>query len=107
MVVYIITAVVFAHAHSVPLAAVLLLLNGLGGVGFAVMQTTLMYRDSPVAQRARLLGVLTACIGLGPIGFFYIGVLADALSPPMATLAMGVQGMVALALTRRYWLKFF
>jgi hypothetical protein len=25
----------------------------------------------------------------------------------MATLAMGVQGMVALALTRRYWLKFF
>jgi predicted MFS family arabinose efflux permease len=107
VVVYFITTVAFAHAHSVTLAAVLLLLNGLGAVGFAVMQTTLMYRDSPVAQRARLLGVLTACIGLGPIGFFYIGVLADALSPPIATLAMGVQGMVALALTRRYWLKFF
>ena len=107
VVVYFITAVAFAHAQSLSLAAVLLLLNGLGAVGFAVMQTTLMYRDSPVAQRARLLGVLTACIGLGPIGFFYIGVLADALSPPIATLAMGLQGMVALALTRRYWLKFF
>ena len=107
VVVYFTTAVGFALAHSVTLAALLLLLNGLGAVGFAVMQTTLMYRDSPVAQRARLLGVLTACIGLGPIGFFYIGVLADVLSPPMATLAMAVPGMVALALTRRYWLKFF
>ena len=107
VVTYLATAVGFAHAHSVTLAALLLLTNGLGAVGFAVMQTTLIYRDSPVAQRARLLGVLTACIGVGPIGFFYIGVLADALSPPIATLAMALQGLVALALTRRYWLKFF
>jgi len=103
--VYFTTAVGFAHAHSVFLAALLLLLNGLGGVGFAVMQTTLIYRNAPVAQRTRLLGMLTACIGVGPIGFFYIGVLADGLSPPVATLAMALQGMAALALTRRYWLK--
>ena len=79
----------------------------MGAVGFTVMQTTLIYRDSPVAMRARLLGVLTACIGVGPFGFFYIGVMADLLNPSTATLAMAMQGILALALTRRFWLKFF
>ena len=101
--VYLATMIGFATAPSVPLAVVLLLLNGMSGVGFAVMQTTLVYRDSPVEMRARLLGVLSVCIGLGPVGFMYLGVLADVLTPRVATVAIGLQGILALLLTRRYW----
>jgi hypothetical protein len=49
--------------------------------------------------------VLSACIGTGPIGFLYLGFLADALTPPIATVAMAVQGLLAMLLTRRYWAK--
>lgn len=93
----------FAGAPNARVAAVFLLLSGIGGVGFAVMQATLVYRDSPVEMRGRLLGVLSVCIGTGPIGFIYLGYLADALTPRGATVAMAVQGLAALFLTRRYW----
>ncbi len=101
--IYLATVIGFATAPVVPVAVVLLLLNGMSGVGFAVMQTTLVYRHSPVEMRARLLGVLSVCIGLGPIGFMYLGLLADVLTPRVATVAIGLQGILALILTRRYW----
>lgn len=93
----------FAVAPDARIAAVFLLLSGLSGVGFSVMQATLVYRDSPVEMRGRLLGVLSVCIGTGPIGFMYLGFLADALTPRGATVALAVQGIAALFLTRRYW----
>ena len=62
-------------------------------------------RGAPVEMRARLLGVLSACIGTGPIGFLYLGFLADALTPQTATVAIAVQGLLAMLLTRRYWAK--
>ena len=104
---YFATMIGFATAPAVPVAVVLLLLNGMSGVGFAVMQATLVYRDSPVEMRARLLGVLSVCIGAGPIGFMYLGFLADVLTPRVATVAIALQGMLALLLTRRYWAPVF
>ena len=104
---YFATMIGFATAPVVPVAVVLLLLNGMSGVGFAVMQATLVYRDSPVEMRARLLGVLSVCIGAGPIGFMYLGLLADLLTPRVATVAIALQGMLALLLTRRYWAPVF
>jgi len=72
-----------------------------------VMQATLVYRDSPIEMRARLLGVLSTCIGTGPIGFLYIGFLAETFSPRIAIVALAVQGLIMLVLTRRYWLLVF
>ena len=83
--------------------AVVLLLSGTGTVGFSVMQATLVYRGAPVAMRARLLGVLSVCIGTGPIGFLYLGFLADVLTPRVGTVALAAQGILALLFTRRYW----
>ena len=100
---YFATMMGFATAPVVPVAVVLLLLNGLSGVGFSVMQATLVYRHSPVEMRARLLGGLSVCIGAGPIGFMYLGFLADVLTPRAATVTMALQGVLALLLTRRYW----
>jgi len=79
----------------------------MAGVGFAVMQATLVYRGAPVEMRARLLGVLSACIGTGPIGFMYLGFLADLLTPQTATAAIAVQGLLAMLLTRRYWVAVY
>ena len=104
---YFATMIGFATAPVALAAAVILLLNGMSLVGFAVMQTTLVYRDAPIQMRARLLGVLSVCIGTGPIGFMYLGLLADVLTPRAATAAMAAQGLLALVLTRRYWLAVF
>jgi predicted MFS family arabinose efflux permease len=63
----------FATAPDARVAAVFLLLIGLSGVGFSVMQATLIDRDSPVEMRGRLLGVLSVCIGTGPIRMVFYG----------------------------------
>jgi MFS family permease len=101
--VYLIVLIGFALSPVAWLAAVFLLLVGMCGAGFAVMQATLVYRSAPVEMRARLLGVVTVCIGTGPIGFVYLGLLADAFTPRIATVALGAQGLVAMLLMRRYW----
>jgi predicted MFS family arabinose efflux permease len=102
---YLVMVVAFASAPWVSIAATALLMVGINGVGFSIMQATLVYRDSPVEMRARLLGVLSVCIGTGPIGFAYVGVLADVFTPRSATVALALQGMLALVLTRRYWIE--
>ena len=71
---------------------------------FAVTQSALVYQSAPVAMRARLLGVLSVCIGTGPIGFLYLGFLAELIAPRFATMALAAQGMVVMFATRRYWI---
>ena len=100
---YLVMVVCFAAAPVVSIAAPSLFLGGMFQAVFAVMQTTLVYRAAPVEMRARLLGVLSVCIGTGPIGFLYLGFLAETLTPRTATMALAAQGMLALLLTRRYW----
>ncbi len=104
---YFVTMICFANSPWTPIAALFLFFNGLGALGFAVMQTTLVYRDSPKEMRMRLLGVLSTCIGTGPIGFLYLGFLADKFTPRLAIVALAVQGLMMLILTRRYWLLVF
>lgn len=101
--VYLMLAIGFATAATVPLAALALFLVGVVGVGFSVLQTTLVFRLAPVAMRARLLGLLSVCIGTGPIGFLYLGVLADLFTPRVGSVALAAQGILALLFTRRYW----
>jgi hypothetical protein len=50
-----------------------------------------------------VLGVLSVCIGVGPIGFLALGGLADAIGAPWATAASGLTGLCVLALTRPLW----
>ena len=48
-------------------------------------------------------GVLSVCIGVGPIGFFHIGWLAGLVGAPWATAITGIEGLLAMALTWRWW----
>jgi MFS family permease len=100
---YLIMVVVFALAQSPVLAGAALLLTGLGGAGFATMQATLVYLAAPPEMRSRILGVLTVCIGTGPIGFLWLGWLADRIGSHNATAVTGVLGLLALAATWRWW----
>lgn len=93
----------FALAPGPVLAGAALLLAGLGGAGFAIMQPTLVFLATPAEMRSRVLGLLSVCIGLGPIGFLMLGGLAEVAGATAATAGMGLAGLAALALTRRWW----
>jgi MFS family permease len=100
---YLVTVVIFALVQSPVLAGAALLLTGLGGAGFGTMQATLVYLAAPAEMRSRILGVLTVCIGTGPIGFVWLGLLADRIGAPNATAVTGVLGLLAMAATWRWW----
>lgn len=93
----------FALAPHPLLAGAALVSLGIGGAGFSIMQATLVYLAAPVEMRSRALGVLSVCIGLGPIGFFNLGLMADAMGARWATVTTGAEGLVALALTWPLW----
>jgi MFS family permease len=101
---YLVMTVAFALATTPVLAGAALLLSGVGGAGFAIMQPTLVFLATPQEMRSRVLGLLSVCIGLGPIGFLVLGGLAELAGAPAATAMMGLAGLVALALTRRWWM---
>jgi MFS family permease len=103
LIAYLLMLTLFALAPDVVLAGLALLATGLTGAGYSIMQTTLMYRSAPPEMRGRMLGVLATCIGTGPIGFIHLGLSADAIGAGWATAALGIEGLLVLALTWPLW----
>jgi MFS family permease len=101
--VYLVMLIVFALVPNVPVAGTALLLTGVSNAGFSVMQATLIYLAAPPEMRGRMYGVLSVCIGSGPIGFLALGVLADLIGASTATALSGVVGLCALAATWPWW----
>jgi MFS family permease len=103
VVMYLLMIPLFALAPHPVAAGAALLLTGFGQAGFSVLQATLVYLLSPPELRSRVLGILSVCIGVGPIGFIHLGLLADAIGAQWACVVSGLEGLLALALTRRLW----
>jgi MFS family permease len=103
--IYLVLLPVFALVSTPLLAGATLLATGLTGAAFTVMQSTLIYLLAAPEARSRVFGALSMCIGLGPIGFVHLGLLADAIGARWATATIGVEGIVILALTSPLWLK--
>lgn len=101
--IYFTTLMAFAYAPNGVVGAATLLGTGVLGASFAIMQSTLVYRYTPGEMRARLLGLLSMCIGTSPIGFFYLGWLAEVLGPRNGVVALAAQGVAAMLLTYRWW----
>ncbi|HEX3864549.1 MAG TPA: MFS transporter [Stellaceae bacterium] len=101
--VYMGMVIVFALVPNVPLAGTALLFTGVSGAAFSVLQATLIYLSAPAEMRSRMYGVLSVCIGVGPVGFLCLGGLAELIGARWATATMGALGFVALAVTRRWW----
>ena len=93
---YLVLIVAFANSPSALTAGAAMILIGLGGAAFSAMQSTLIYLNAPPELRGRMMGVLSVCIGTGPIGFVHVGLLATYLSPTAAVTITGIEGIVAL-----------
>jgi MFS family permease len=101
--IYLVLIVVFAQAPTPYIAAGAMLVVGLGGAAFSAMQSTLIYLNAPPAMRSRMMGVLSVCIGTGPIGFAHVGLLATYLDAPTAVAIIGIEGAIALVLVCVAW----
>ncbi len=93
----------FALAPGVVSASGALLFTGLAGASFSTLQATLVYLAAPHEMRSRIMGVLSVCIGTGPLGFLWLGWLADRVGAPTATAATGALGLVVLLALRPMW----
>jgi MFS family permease len=83
------------------LAFVLLLVGGLGTAAFSNMQTSLILIEAPPTTRSRVMGIVTMCIGTGPLGVLAIGALSERIGPPKAILVMAGIGVAGLSLIAR------
>lgn len=101
--IYLVALMGFAAAPTPLAAGVALLLTGLAGAAFATLQATIVYLAAPVDMRSRIMGVLSVCIGTGPIGFVWLGWLADRIGASEATVVTGTMGLLVLALTWPLW----
>ncbi|MEZ5652376.1 MAG: MFS transporter [Burkholderiaceae bacterium] len=93
----------FALAPWTLLAGTALYGMGTGQAAFAVMQATLIYLAATPSTRTQAMGLLTMCIGLGPLGFVSIGALADFLSAPLAAFITALVGVVAMIASWPWW----
>lgn len=75
------------------LAFAVLVIGGFGTAGFGNMQSTLMLTEAPPEMRSRLMGIVTVCIGTGPLGVLAAGVLAREMGPRAAVLVMAAAGL--------------
>jgi len=89
------------------LAFVLLLIGGLGTAAFSNMQTTLILIEAPQAARSRVMGIVTMCIGTGPVGVVMIGILSEQVGPRNAILIMAGLGLCGLRLVWRRLIKVY
>ena len=86
-----------------PIACFLLVAGGIGSAAFANMQTSLIVLHAPPHIRSRLMGLLTVCIGTGPLGILLVGALASMLGPLHAVDAIELSGLVAVIAAGMIW----
>ena len=103
---FMVALMVMALSPSYWLALGVLILGGFGTAGFTNMQSTLMLTEAPVEMRSRLMGIVTVCIGTGPLGVLAAGLLSDQVGPRDAVMIMAGLGLattlaLVLGLRRR------
>jgi len=101
--IYTVMVTAFALMTDPLVSGAVLVCTGMAQAGFAAMQTTLVYLAAPPEMRSRILGVLSVCIGTAPIGFLWVGLLANTFGADHATAITGVVGLLAMLVTWRWW----
>lgn len=100
---FLVCVILMPFAPSFWLACALLVTGGFGSAAFANMQTSLIVLHAPPHIRSRLMGLLTVCIGSGPLGILLIGMLADRFGPLLAVDITALTGFIAVALIGLAW----
>ena len=93
----------FGLSTQFALSLAVMFVVGLGFSGFAAMQSAILLSHTPSEKRPLLMGVLTLCIGAGPIGLLHIGLLAEWLGAPRAVATIAIEGLFALTLALLVW----
>jgi len=88
----------FASSPWYGLSLAIVFVGGLGIAGFTTLQGTLPFLLAPPEIRGRIMGVLSVCIGVGPIGYLHLGLLTELWGAPVATMVIAVEALIALAL---------
>lgn len=93
---------VMPHAPFYWLALAMLIASGTGTAAFSTLQSSLVLEHAPAEARSRLMGLVTMCIGTGPVGMMFSGVVAAAVGAPWAVTLLALAGgaIVALAAVR-------
>ena len=96
-------ATMFAHSVLPILTGALLLILGLAMSAFAAMQNVLVMQYAPADSRQRMMGLLSVCIGSGPIGLLHLGLMAAWFGASAACTIVAVEGLVGLGLVVLKW----
>ncbi len=94
---------IVGHSGWLPLTVIAMVTLGMGQAGFSVMQSTLAFVASPPDRRMPAMGLLTVCVGLGPIGFLSLGWLAERLGASTAAALLGGAGIVLIGASWPWW----
>jgi MFS family permease len=94
---FLFAVLLFAQMRSLAPAIAVQLGAGLGLACFGTMQSALILRVSPPHLRGRMMGLLTMCIGTGPLGMLHQGLLADWFGAPTALTVSALEGLACLA----------
>jgi MFS family permease len=100
---FLVCAALMPLAPFFSLACTLLVIGGVGSAAFANMQTSLIITCAPPHIRSRLMGLLTVCIGAGPVGILLVGALASVLGPLNAVDTIELTGLAAVAVAGLIW----
>ena len=101
---FMVTLIVMSQSPFYWLAFTALVIGGFGTAGFSNMQSTLMLTEAPPEMRSRLLGLVTVCIGTGPLGVLLAGAIATEIGPRAAVAVMATVGLL-LTIALSAWLR--
>jgi MFS family permease len=100
---YLIPALIFSFSGWYALSLPLIFVGGLGLAAFSSTQSALMLMATPPEMRSRMLGLLAAGIGIGPVGIINVGLMASWFGAPSAVTIVSIEGLIALGVATLVW----
>jgi MFS family permease len=93
----------FSISTTFYLSVALLMVGGFGLAGFGTMQVALLLLETPSHLRARILGLLTVCIGVGPIGVLHVGYMAEIFGTVNGLGMIALEGIAIITIIGFVW----
>jgi predicted MFS family arabinose efflux permease len=100
---FLVFLLLFSWSSWYELALVFLFVAGLGHAGFSIGQSTLIFTQPAPEVRGRVMGMLSMCIGLQPLGVLNVGLMADYFGGSIAITVMTVEGLIAIGVCWLIW----
>ena len=102
-VIFLLAILSFSLAPSFWMALPILLIGGFSMSAFATMQSVIVITSTPTEIRGRVLGVLAASIGTGPIGALLVGGMAVWWGANNAVSVIAIAGLVFTVIALLIW----